>query len=489
MNQEKIFLFNSSLPEHYNDMDRIVQALGPSIKHIRGRNIGNGYISYAFLKVLYGGPIKVPHLPNAWENPLPQSLADQINQTCSHFIFVMQDFIREDLSALPFERINQFLEKIQIPVVPLCLGANSFGDYDPNLASHLSREQKRFLSLVSEKSAMIGVRGHYTAEVLGKLGIKNVQITGCQSFFESGETRTICKRPWNPNNIISTGTYFNAKLPGSVHVLQDEMYFIDMLFLRGSADRSDPNVEAQSFNEYDIPASLNLHLKAQQGLLRFFLNFGQWERFYENQEWCLTIGTRLHSAIFSYNRGVPAIVTNADMRSREACEYLGIPHRPDLKSNSDLAHEYEKLDLSSMNQKYSSLRSNFINYLKVHGLQPTHIANEVEHFQFPHVEKPAIHQALEALHSGFSELVRFCDGKTRQGRELDAVKQSAEDLQMRLNIMNASLHELENFRASKAGRLAARLQILRHDFSKALHHLPSRFRTLWPFEKNKSHQN
>ncbi|MGD0383052.1 MAG: polysaccharide pyruvyl transferase family protein, partial [Thermoguttaceae bacterium] len=469
------------------------------MNHVRGRNIGNGYISYAILKILFGGPAKVAHLPNAWAAPLPQSLADRINQTCSHFIFVMQDYIREDFQVLPFERINQFLEKIQIPVVPISLGANCFNGYDRTLAFRLGREQKRFLSLISEKSAMIGVRGEYSAEVLDQLGIKNVQVIGAPCYFESGETRTIVKLPWNPNGVVTTGYFFNSKLPDSVHMLQDEMYFIDVLFLRGTEDRSDPNAEALPFNEFDLQFSLNLHLKARQGLLKFFLNFGQWERFYEDKKWCLTIGSRLHSAIFSCNRGVPAIVTNADARARETCQYLGIPHRPDLGPNSDIAEEYENLNLSSMNQKYSSLHANFIEYLKAHGLQRSSVSKEVEYFQFPLVEKPAAPQVQETLDSGFSELVRFCDENIRQSREIDLIRQKADDARMRLQIAEerlqiakeslqiaeGHLQELERFRASKAGRIAARLQILKHDFSKVLHFGSSRLQKIRFFRKGK----
>src|SRR4249919_2056652 len=41
----------------------------------------------------------------------------------------------------------------------------------------------RFLSLLSDRSESIGVRGYFTAEVLGKLGIKNVEVVGCHSMF------------------------------------------------------------------------------------------------------------------------------------------------------------------------------------------------------------------------------------------------------------------------------------------------------------------
>jgi hypothetical protein len=489
MYPEKLFLFNSCLPENCPGIER-------KIKEVIFRNTGNMYISYGILKILFGGPVKVAHLPNAWADPLPLSLADRINHTYSHFIFVMQDFIREDFKVLPFERINQFLEKIKIPVVPICLGANSFNGYDLTLVSRLSREQKRFLSLVSEKSAMIGVRGRYTAELLGQLGIKNVQITGAPSYFENGDARTIVKRPWDPEGVVTTGAFFNTNLPNSIHVLQDEAYFIDVLFLRGEQDRSDTNTLARPFYEHDMQFSLHLHRKAWQGLLRFFANIEQWKRFYEDKQWRLTIGTRLHSAIFSYNRGVPAIVTNVDSRARETCEHLGIPYRPDLGPNSNIAEEYEKLDLSPLNQKYSSLYANFLEYLKIHGLQPDRLARDVEYFQFPQIETPAAQQVQQALHGGLTEVARFCDEKIRQcwtsenaRQEAEKGRQNAESLlqnaEVRLHAVEKRLFELEQFRNSKSGRIVSQLQILKYHLLKALHLEPSRLRKLGDFKRGK----
>ena len=172
MDPNKIFLFNSCLPEQHCSAGEWLRRLGPSTRGTTAVNIGNGYISYALLKTLFGSAARLAHLPNAWEDDLPSSLADHINGSYSHFIFVMQDYIRADLDVLPFERINRFLEKIRIPLVPISLGANSLSGYDSTLGARLSVQQKRFLWLVSEKAALVGVRGQYTAETLNQLGIK-----------------------------------------------------------------------------------------------------------------------------------------------------------------------------------------------------------------------------------------------------------------------------------------------------------------------------
>jgi hypothetical protein len=173
--------------------------MGGSFRNIRGQNIVNTIISYGLLKLLFGRPAQVTHVSNAWAHDLSDCLPDEINEKYSHFIFILQDYIREDFMGLPHERITNFLEKIKIPVVPMSLCANAFNGFDLGLAGRLSHEQKRFLSVLSEKSKLVGVRGHYSVGILNELGIKNVKVVGCPSYFENGPARYVTKKPWNPD--------------------------------------------------------------------------------------------------------------------------------------------------------------------------------------------------------------------------------------------------------------------------------------------------
>lgn len=47
----------------------------------------------------------------------------------------------------------------------------------------LTEGTRCFLGYVAARSVSIGVRGHYTAEVLARLGIRNVDVIGCPSAF------------------------------------------------------------------------------------------------------------------------------------------------------------------------------------------------------------------------------------------------------------------------------------------------------------------
>jgi hypothetical protein len=446
-----------------------------------GWNIGNGYISYAILKVLFGAPVRLAQVRNAWMDPLPDVLADEINNDCSHVIFVMQDMLREGLRNPPFDfdRITYFLDKIRTPIVPVSLGANSTGGYDPGLASRLTAAQKRFVATVAEKSTSLGVRGPYTAEVLAKLGIWNVEIIGCPSYYAGGPLRVVTKRPWNPARVVTTGAFFNINLPRSVHILQDETCLIETLFVhsKGSADLppeehrarwdpwwgpEDPSAVEESpnpfpFGRFSLPRSLHLYQKAVLGLLRFFPDFCAWERLYDDGDFCLTVGDRLHSGILSCNRGVPAIVTNPDARARETCEFLHIPYRPDLGARSNLAAEFEALDLSDLNDSYRAFYEGFLRFMKGHGLEPSAQASADERFAFFPVQETGTAVTADQLYGGFFELTEYvrCLGRwSRESRE-------------RCAQLEARLDELLRFQQSIAGRIATRLQELGHRHPRA----------------------
>lgn len=124
-------------------------------------------------------------------------VADFVNERCSHVFLILQDRIRIAESygnRIPYDGIKNLLEKIQKPVVVAGLGANSFMGFDSEFYKQLSPELVDFLHYLSGRCVELGVRGNYTAEVLGQLGVKNAVPIGCPSYFETGKDRVIKKK-------------------------------------------------------------------------------------------------------------------------------------------------------------------------------------------------------------------------------------------------------------------------------------------------------
>lgn len=67
------------------------------------------------------------------------------------------------------------------------IGANCLHGYDIEIYKRLPESLKNLLYTLADKTSYIGVRGEFTANVLEKLGISNVKIIGCPTFYETGK--------------------------------------------------------------------------------------------------------------------------------------------------------------------------------------------------------------------------------------------------------------------------------------------------------------
>jgi hypothetical protein len=182
------------------------------------------------------------------------------------------------------------------------------------------------------------------------------------------------------------------------------LYFINLLFLGGNALSPGMNITARPFNTDEIRTSLHLLAKAMAGRLEFFSDLDKWGEFFRSNDHCLTIGTRLHSGIFSINNGVPAIVTNPDSRARETCEYLKIPYDPSIDSSSDIKSIYEDLNIDTMNNSYPDLYNQFLNYLQAHGLTPSVTSESTPCVEFPQMPKRQGPVVSAELHRAYTDL-------------------------------------------------------------------------------------
>lgn len=89
-----------------------------------------------------------------------------------------------------YENLISVLQDTDIRFTLVGLGAQANFDETPkDVVNKLSDKQKRFFQLVSEHAVQIGVRGEFTAECLKEMGIKNVELIGCPSFYQYGGGR------------------------------------------------------------------------------------------------------------------------------------------------------------------------------------------------------------------------------------------------------------------------------------------------------------
>lgn len=316
-------------------------------------NTGNSYITYSLLKELNIDTKGLRHIKNIYSYDFSNMDNDvhYINNECTHVFFMLQDQIRVQESyglKLPYENIIAFLKKVKKPVVIAGLGANSFDGFDKNFHKKLSNDLVCFLKFLSEKSNEIGVRGCFTEEVLHNLGIKNVRVIGCPSFYEMGKDRKIAKKnKIDIKKVLLSSNYYNKLLKNNYQICQD---FCEESIIKSIA-----------FDDYDNVTSnrtLNRILKEKYGV---FSSIDDWKNYVSNFDF--TIGYRLHGSILSLNAGVPALCCNVDSRAREMCEFLKIPYNSSVSKRTDITELYDLLDIDTLNNTYLERYENFRDFI------------------------------------------------------------------------------------------------------------------------------
>lgn len=309
---------------------------------------------------------------------------------------------RFDLIAIPaanfifkgfdFGYLADFLEQTTLPVLIVGLGAQL-----PSTSSSeidIPEGTKRFLKVVSERTKKIGVRGEFTADVLSRLGVTNVTVTGCPSLYWSLKPDTkINKKPYSPDLSISlngsrnvTQHSFSAEhatkiesdllklmvTRGYDYVLQNEFPEMDILYanelngdimfqLRSIAEKFGLGLEAQTFAA---------HIKKS---CKVFFSVEGWADYIKTKDF--SIGTRFHGNIIALQNGVPAVVIAHDSRTTEMCKLMKIPHHAvDNCDLSNLEKIYQEADFDTFTANYKQLYQNYFNFLNentvAHNLAP-----------------------------------------------------------------------------------------------------------------------
>lgn len=327
------------------------------------RNMGNSYIGYSIIKILYGFYKKVDQIQSIWNYDFSQTAKDTsyINENYTHIIFCFQNQWNADkrFSNLPWKKLIKFIKKIKIPIIPVNLGCNCLIDEYENLHKILNKDLITFFQVLSSKSEFFGVRGEKTLELLSKLGINNVMAVGCPTFYEelnpfkqitkkkiTGDIRIILNNP----DIIESD---NAK---NLYILQDEKLIVELLYFKNSKLRQYLNKKEQFL----------IRSKLFNNNVVFCPYIEQWKQNINRENYDLCLGSRMHGAIMALNSSIPAVVFQNDVRAFEMCDLLKIPFfkLSSLKNKKvDIEKLYEKISYSDFNKNFKKNYDNFKSFL------------------------------------------------------------------------------------------------------------------------------
>ncbi|MGC1507643.1 polysaccharide pyruvyl transferase family protein [Ketobacter sp.] len=327
-----------------------------------------------------------------------ESVYRQINTECKHLGF---EFSRRldgvEKIVIPaanwispkfkFDGLVEQLEKTQIPVMMLGVGIH---DMNTSMVSDIPQSTVRLLKLIEERSPALSVRGERTAEVLNKLGIKKVVVTGCPSMFYHNQVPYIDEsRLLSPLSIGLSATRYSDDISCVEHeVLQRElykqirsdavklMYFqseqSELAILDGIASSCD-EVRLAKYYDEDVDKILDrIKIKG-----RYHTTVTNWIA--DSRRLSAYLGSRIHGAVASILSSVPPLLLTHDVRTEELAAAMGVPSLEISKFNFSADLEGQILEHMDLSLFYPAAKSNIKKFMSLYEAMgiPHNLKNQI----------------------------------------------------------------------------------------------------------------
>ena len=243
-----------------------------------------------------------------------------------------------DSHTIWYEDFIPLLEKTNMRFTFAGLGAQAaFNETPRDVVAKLSDRQKYFFHLVSEHAAQIGVRGEFTAECLKEIGITNVEVIGCPSFYQYNEQYPVLEEP-SLEKVLYTA---DRK--------RKEIYTL--------ARQTDSRLICQVGEDC---------IYAKDHVL--FYDFREWNDYICNSKFTFAFGSRFHGNMMALRNKVPTLWLVHDWRTLELVQYLGLPYLnyydSKVKKIKYLEELLEHCDYSKVYERYPQLNKKYCNFIR-----------------------------------------------------------------------------------------------------------------------------
>ena len=278
------------------------------------------------------------------------------------------NFIRVGEEIL-FLAIIRFLEQTDCPVTMAGLGAQATLEEKPkDLVKKLSSIQVKALKMIAERAHTLGVRGEFTAECLSLLGVNNIRVIGCPSFYFRHVSR--------PHAIDTKNTQVTFS-----SVQKEKKFLLKKAIEWDSFWVAQTMVELPQLAQIDNLDSEHILLisnafecsnKDAEIIWRYikkrskiFFNYSDWKNFYVREKIGFAFGSRFHGNMAAFRNGIPALWFTHDMRTEELIKALHLPSicLKDIEKISSLEDLAEQCDYEDCLKYDKTLHQQFINFL------------------------------------------------------------------------------------------------------------------------------
>lgn len=289
--------------------------------------------------------------------------------------FITSDIIWMSENTEPSESVVHLLDNFpDKKVVPISVGLQC-DSY--NSEFKLSKSLVKTLQRIQDR-ATIAVRGFFTAEILMKYGIKNINVIGCPSVYQ------IPLHQRSLDRILSSKKVTNST--SNFHTFPNNLSQHDVDFLNYVEAHKMGFVEQ---TEFDISRYRGGN-QIKESVVRYIMSEGR--EFFSIQEWTkylegfdFSMGARFHGNVVALISGLRSLFVTTDSRTNEMAQLFSFPFIDikDFDGGRDVQEYFDMADYSVFCAKFHSMVGGLICYLNGNGLKITdQYKNSVDGFDF-----------------------------------------------------------------------------------------------------------
>jgi hypothetical protein len=224
----------------------------------------------------------------------------------------------------------------------------------------MSEDTVTFLRDVAER-ATLAVRGNYTAEILQKKGITNLEVVGCPSVYQlplySEDLANLQKAAQTKYVVANYKSLYGTMRQVDIDILE---YFSKTC--SGFVDQTEGVLGNTNVSDAEVLEWFRMHSN-------LFFDMDQWARYVKRYDF--SIGARFHGNVLPLLFGIKSLFITCDSRTQEMVDFFEFPFVSIEKfdKNTPIEAYAQMADYGRFTASYQAKLNKFTDFLKKNGLK------------------------------------------------------------------------------------------------------------------------
>ncbi|MGN0184938.1 MAG: polysaccharide pyruvyl transferase family protein [Aristaeellaceae bacterium] len=340
-------------------------------------NSGNLLFYNGVARAVMTGDVELEHFFREDVERLIGSM-DAVNADYDGVLIPLANAFRPEYAPI-LRLLTRFVRATKLPCWVIGVGIQARNEDELRQGFAFDGDARDFVCAVLEKSALLGVRGEYTAAYLQSLGFvpeRHFSVIGCPSAYLYGDVLPQLRRK-EPEELRRVAVNAAPGLPEAVNELLrrsmadfGEVCFIpqrqrELWLLRYGYECS----ARSRANAPDYYPLTRRHALYRTGGMAGFVSARSWIDFLAEHA-DFAFGSRIHGNLAALLAGVPSLLISCDLRTRELARYHGLPFVDGeaLRGDEDIRELYAAADFSEPGRRHPENFRRFVAFLEANGI-------------------------------------------------------------------------------------------------------------------------